>query len=310
MEKVKDAWLARRRRGLKVGLISVLLVALYVGTIVLFAQETERSKPQEIVSADRHPVLLRLTPHAVDPGSPSISFTLEIEPDSAFLSPDGLSLLEPIEVTFISANGARTTTFSDQTLATSVDIALVAQPQIEFWPFDSYRFETMMLVSHTVDDNREVLPVTVTMEGFVSGWEIDATQVTQDVVPGTSSPVPNIDFHATRALTTFAFAAVLLTLMILMAVLALTVAISVFRGNRKGEPAFLSWVAGMLFATPMLRSFLPGSPPIGSWVDILVVLWVLVSLVMALPLLVTAWWSPANERVANAAGRAAGRRNL
>jgi Domain of unknown function (DUF4436) len=45
----------------------------------------------------------------------------------------------------------------------------------------------------------------------------------------------------------------------------------------------------MLFATVPLRTFLPGSPPIGSWIDFTIVLWVIVALVTGLGLYVTAW---------------------
>jgi hypothetical protein len=38
----------------------------------------------------------------------------------------------------------------------------------------------------------------------------------------------------------------------------------------------------MLFATIPIRNFFPGSPPPGSWVDVLVVLWVFVALTLAL----------------------------
>jgi hypothetical protein len=45
---------------------------------------------------------------------------------------------------------------------------------------------------------------------------------------------------------------------------------------------FLGWIAAMLFATIPIRNFFPGSPPPGSWVDVLVVLWVFVALTLAL----------------------------
>jgi len=37
-------------------------------------------------------------------------------------------------------------------------------------------------------------------------------------------------------------------------------------------------IGAMLFATIPIRNFFPGSPPPGSWVDVLVVLWVIIAL--------------------------------
>ena len=86
--------------------------------------------------------------------------------------------------------------------------------------------------------------------------------------------------------------------MIVMPVLGLTVAIRVLRGKRKVEATLMSWLAAMLFATIPLRTFLPGSPPVGSWVDYLVVLWVVAGLIAALVIYVVAWlrWAPSGER--------------
>ncbi len=45
---------------------------------------------------------------------------------------------------------------------------------------------------------------------------------------------------------------------------------------------FHGWIAAMLFATIPIRNFFPGSPPPGSRVDVLVVLWEIVALTLAL----------------------------
>jgi len=82
---------------------------------------------------------------------------------------------------------------------------------------------------------------------------------------------------------------VLLSLMVVMPVLVLTVSISVYRGRRKVEATLMSWIGAMLFATIPLRNFLPGNPPIGSWVDYLIVLWVIAGLVVGLIVYVAAW---------------------
>ena len=60
------------------------------------------------------------------------------------------------------------------------------------------------------------------------------------------------------------------------------VGLKLFRENRLFEAGFLGWIAAMLFATIPIRNFFPGSPPPGSWVDVLVTLWVVVALTVAL----------------------------
>ena len=98
-----------------------------------------------------------------------------------------------------------------------------------------------------------------------------------------------VDIAVTRSGSTIAFGIVLLSLMVILPVLVLTVAIVVLRGRRKVEVTVMGWIGAMLFATIPLRNFLPGSPPIGSWIDYLIVLWVLAGLVGGLVLFVIAW---------------------
>jgi hypothetical protein len=98
-----------------------------------------------------------------------------------------------------------------------------------------------------------------------------------------------VQFTITRAASTIAFGVVLLTLMVIAPVLVLTAAITVYRGRRKIEATMLGWFGAMLFATIPLRNFLPGSPPIGSWVDYLIVLWVIAALIAGLVIFILAW---------------------
>jgi len=54
------------------------------------------------------------------------------------------------------------------------------------------------------------------------------------------------------------------------------------REKRLFEAGFLGWIAALFFATIPIRNFCPGSPPPGSWVDVLVVLRVIVALTAGL----------------------------
>ena len=47
----------------------------------------------------------------------------------------------------------------------------------------------------------------------------------------------------------------------------------------------------MLFAVVPLRTFLPGAPPPGAWVDEAIVLWVLIGLAAAMVIYIVCWWS-------------------
>ena len=56
---------------------------------------------------------------------------------------------------------------------------------------------------------------------------------------------------------------------------------------------FLTWYAAMLFAVVPLRNILPGAPPPGAWIDILLVMWVIIGLVASMLVYVVVW----NKRI-------------
>lgn len=86
-----------------------------------------------------------------------------------------------------------------------------------------------------------------------------------------------------------AFVLVLLVLMIAIGVLAATVASVVAKRWRPIEASFASWFAALLFAMIPLRNFMPGAPPIGAWLDILVFYWVEAALMISLTVFVLSW---------------------
>ena len=137
-------------------------------------------------------------------------------------------------------------------------------------------------------DSGEILPVAVRVGGDVEGWRIDV-----DEAEGLGQELGFVDFtiDARRAGNTLVFAFILLAIMVALPVIALIVAVNTrWRSCRTVQPTFMSWLAAMLFATVPLRNFLPGSPPVGSWVDAVIVLWVIVGLVLALGIYASAWY--------------------
>lgn len=161
-------------------------------------------------------------------------------------------------------------------------------------------------------------PVPLTISGDPSSWPLDRCHsgpITADLIYGTN-PIPEqvpariVDrlagwkvavagdgkpssayrVEVRRSPSIAAFAAVILSVMVVLAAAALFVAIQTIRNKRKFQPPMTTWYAAMLFAVIPLRNALPDAPPVGSWVDVTVTLWVIVVLAMSMLLYVFCWW--------------------
>jgi hypothetical protein len=273
---------------------------LYAGVVALYAlneRTVSRDGCLDTVAADQ--VGLSLTPTAMDAAADRLSLTVGVVSFGPFESESIGIPDEDLTLVITETDGPRAYTFGADEIPSPIAVRLVTDGQIEKWPFDTHNVQFAVAVLHEVDGDMRPVPLDVCGSTHVPGWTFSSDQVAGEgdlVLAG--EPVDEISLTASRSAATVAFGIIIVGLMIVMPVLGLTVAIRVLRGERRAEATLMSWLAAMLFATIPLRTFLPGSPPIGSWVDYLVVLWVVAGLIAALVIYVVAWlkWSAPGER--------------
>ncbi|WP_234788702.1 DUF4436 domain-containing protein [Mycolicibacterium iranicum] len=165
----------------------------------------------------------------------------------------------------------------------SIDATIEAQGDADSWPFDTYTTKPVtadVLVGS--GDDRTVLPAEVRISGQIEGWNVEVQQ--------TDAEPPATIVKLSRQRGTLAFDLGICLVLIALPAMALVVAIETIRGKRQFLPPLCTWFAAMLFAVVPLRNILPGAPPPGAWIDQAVVLWVLIALISAMGIYITAWY--------------------
>lgn len=165
----------------------------------------------------------------------------------------------------------------------SIDATIEAQGDADSWPFDTYTTKPVtadVLVGS--GDDRTVLPAEVRISGQIEGWDVEVQQ--------TDAEPPATIVKLSRQRGTLAFDLGICLVLIALPAMALVVAIETIRGKRQFLPPLCTWFAAMLFAVVPLRNILPGAPPPGAWIDQAVVLWVLIALISAMGIYITAWY--------------------
>ncbi|MFG6492216.1 DUF4436 family protein [Microbacterium sp. P03] len=285
----------RRAPWLVIGLVAGFVV-LYVAVVLLYAVTSRPATdglPSEVPDDG---IGLTLQPQSVSAAGNRFAMTIDLTSPGPLDDGDG-RLSEPVTLVVTENDGPRLFEFPAHTLTSSVSVDLVTHGYVELWPFDRYSVVTTIVAGAGTGDDIEAVNAYLAGRGGVPGWSIQIEPEKRGAtatVNGIDTPVDSLVITASRSGATIVFGIVLLSLMVAMAVLVLVVTVTVLRGRRKVEPSLMSWTAAMLFATIPLRNFLPGSPPIGSWIDFIVVLWVIAGLVAGLVIYVVAWlrWSP------------------
>jgi hypothetical protein len=154
-------------------------------------------------------------------------------------------------------------------------VKIMFDGDIEDWPFDDYQSSVYAQVSLGEVSNQQDVPTVLIVDGAVESWQLAAA-----ADPDEPELFLDITFH--RSLAIILFGLTLVLVLVLLPVTCWIVGLKLLREDRLFEAGFLGWIAAMLFATIPIRNFFPGSPPPGSWVDVLVTLWVIVALTLAL----------------------------
>ncbi len=237
-------------------------------------------------------VLVTVDFNSIDPGTRLMTATVEVAVDQALTDPNGpIGELDvprqPLTVLVLPTADGVPLTFPAGQPITLKQIRIPTEPgsgYIRDWPLDRYRSSLVVFA----EQGSVALPIAVSFSGVVQGWHVSAQNADPAPPAAPLGLVYQVEMRRSVGVLLFGIAIVLV--LVALPFLALWVVINVYRGRRKFEPAFLSWIAALLFATIPIRNFLPGSPPAGSWVDVTVVIWVIIALILALFVGVGSWW--------------------
>lgn len=276
------------RRGFALGAVLILLFAL-IYVLVVRAYQVEGgltvTTSQVINPSD---ITATAEPIDFDARTNTMTVRFKFDVTKADLLEDGVRLVQGIRITIYSPDGSDEVLFSRGEPIGNTEIEMGTSGELYAYPLDTHdgfislAAETYDRGAGGINTTTGELPIALAIDGSISGWEIAA-----DLRDLNGYPLAVFDMK--RAFSTQAFAIVLVAMAITVAVLAFLTALLTVTDRRRFEMPMLAWVAAILFALPLLRTYLPGSPPIGAALDIYLYLWTFVLAVSALVLLFISW---------------------
>jgi hypothetical protein len=277
----------RRRRLWLIGL--ALFVVIYISVLALYAISGRSHTVGDDVLIPANGVRVTVYAQSMNAAQNQLNAIFTIDGGAGITEPGGSGLTEDVIVVFSPVTGTQQINFAQREVPGTLPLQILVDGDIEFWPFDRYQTEGLSIEAFKVVGGvREEVPMSVRIDGHIQGWKFTADSVRGTPAGGLGPQT--FDLNLARSGGALTFAAVMMCIFLVMPALSVFVATATYRRKRKVEPTFASWIAAMLFATFSLRAFLPGAPPVGSWVDAVVVLWVAAALVGSLAVFIVAWW--------------------
>lgn len=249
---------------------TILVVAFSLGYIaVIVSYRTGFDQTFSPPTPPKGGVAVVFAPTRVDPDARSTSGDLLL-----FLSPEltdssGKSMV-PLRLELFPALSQNSVDYAQGQIPSPVAVTVPTPGIVQQYPLDTYQvgFSVRTSANAGIGPGTEV-PTQSSMFFEVPGWNIGGVQAERD-----SASEVTTTALISRSGSTKMVAALMLVLMVVLAAIAVLVVQSSATGRMRLELNVASWITAMLFALLPIRGFLPGDPPIGSWIDILVFFWV------------------------------------
>ncbi len=267
--------------------ISVVLVAAYLFGIQSYRAGLAQALPDQDPPAGGVSVVV--VPEQVSPNEQELPAQVLLFPSPELLDSAGL-LTQELEVRIQPALSGQTLLFPAGEATAPQTVVLPAAGTVQEYPFDTYSVEAGVQVHSLFADGYEPVPTQASVFFRVPGWSAQVSG--QDA---SAAPQATVSAQIARDGSTKSIALLLLLLMVILATIAILVTGSATRGRMKLELSVASWMTALLFALIPLRGFFPGSPPLGSWMDILVFFWVELILMLSVAAVVTTILLRAND---------------
>lgn len=276
------------RRFLLAGIFAILaiVVAAYVLTFLSYSAALKPNTPP--LTPPNGGVAVLFTADDVNALDREIPGLISIAPSGKLFNDDGQTLKQDIVVEITGAVSGSTLRFPANELLTPQPVTLSGLGTIQDYPFDSYEVVSLITAKDKAPNgSTRVLGTDTVMALDLPGWVAsDSTPLPLEALPGDWIGQDTIAMTVSRSVSTKMLAIILLALMAILGIAACLVMLWVVMGYIGAGFPPASWLAVMLFALLPLREFFPGSPPLGSWMDILLVFWVILTIIVSMVIVI------------------------
>lgn len=259
-----------KRRKLVFAAIAVALALAYAVSLLAYGASLDPDFQPPQPAADE--VAVVLVPTSVDGEAATVGADVLIFPGADWR--DGDTLTEDVTVTLSPTVAGGSLVFPAGEVPSPQEALLPAPGVIEKYPLDSYELRTRVRVEVGSPDQTQ--PVASTYDVFLNaaGWTYRSDFIQSDEAKDRSLGV------ISRTGPSILIAIIFVALILAFGVMGVLVVVSILRGRYRPEMSTAGWLTAALFALISLRNSLPGDPPLGSWIDVLVYYWVVAVLMI------------------------------
>jgi len=281
-------------------LIIGFVAVVYVVSALLYGSSFTPPRSTQVQEPTDEQISVTITPLEILPSINRVRVAVSVNPGLDFFDPVTFRLKDDLSVIVYPGSNESGFMLKAGADAQDFETTINLDGRIQDYPFDSYESEVAILVDRIPSDGgaAEFVPIVggFTVPQGLVGWSVETLALDELDLPSApeetatvkaSETVALSELRISRAGSTIVFTILLLALMLTLAGISIMTA-WLLRTRRDSSTPWrpASIVASLLFALIPIRLFLPGDPPLGSWIDILVFFWVEIALMSSLVVIV------------------------
>jgi hypothetical protein len=292
MKPATDRGRGSRHRTLVIGLCVALSLAVYAAGIALYF--AAQRGPAEYVKNHRSPVQLDAFVRTIsmDPSSGDLGLRVEVRPGPGLVGSDGVSVTRPVGIDIVGGTGTASHRYGAGDRIGPIDVTIGTAGNFNSYPFDSYKSLFAVVASTSSQGSTlqgstpSAAPTHFTFDGTLSGYHVTFKPLPRENADANTLA---LGLSIRRAPLTGTFAILIVGLQALLATAAAALALFIWSRHRRVEIAMLTWLVAMLFAIVPLRNAMPGAPPIGALVDVVIFFWAVTIIALSMVSVLVMW---------------------
>ncbi len=270
------------RRALSIALVvGVLLAAVYVFSALAYGKGLDKTFVPPTPPAGG--LAVALIPVKVDADSQIAATQVLVFPDERLLDGAG-RLNQTIQIDLYPSVANATLIYQQGAVPSPQKVEVPALGFVQRYPLDAYDYSlevTSLVESGSVRAARtDPVPMTLDLFFNVPGWKYSGT------TDGTGGSSATAVGEVSRSAPIISIAFIFVALILMFGCLAVVTVVAGVSGRTDLGIAQAAWLTSATFALIALRNAFPGSPPLGSWIDILVYFWTITAIMLMIGLAV------------------------
>ncbi|MEO9190965.1 MAG: DUF4436 family protein [Acetobacteraceae bacterium] len=279
------------RRSWALAALVILSVIIYLAVVLLFdltARPSERVFGEQSDAAPR--VRIYVEPLSAAPVDEAMEMRIHVAPGAALRGNRASTPNRDLSMILTTGETVEERVFRAYEPMTPLTIRPnLNDGNIIRYPFDRYRVALRIQTFEgvvTATESGRPMPEEVTVWQGLPGYRVRADQASANAQGDISV---RLDLRRADAYIFFALAAY--AAMAVVACCSLAISSLVFLGRRRVESTLMGALGALVFALPVMRGIVPGTPPLGVWADLVIFLWAELASVIGLALFVFSWAS-------------------